>query len=230
MGVTWEGQAATVYIVDVRPPDSGNLALAFANTADWHASAQPVETLTSFEALLEWGERLGLLNDTSAARLHESAQRDPEGARATLDRVIELREAIYRIFSAIAHRRQPAAADLDLLNAAIRDASDHLRIVAAGERFTWGWAGWGEALDCLLWPIARAAAELLVSAELDRVRECANPPCGWLFIDRSRNRSRRWCDMRSCGNRMKARRHYQRKKQAAAQAQSGRFPPPQEPV
>ncbi|MCM8750441.1 ABATE domain-containing protein [Thermomicrobiaceae bacterium CFH 74404] len=219
-----------MYVVDVHPPDSGNLALAFANTADWHASAQPVETLTSYEALLDWGERIGLLDATSAALLHESAQRDPAAARAALARAIELRESIYRIFAAIAHRRPPDTADLDLLNAALGEAAHHLRIARVGELFTWGWADWGEMLDCLLWPIARAAAELLVSGELDRVRACANPPCGWLFIDRSRNRSRRWCDMRSCGNRMKARRHYQRKKQAASRATTEQLAPPSEPA
>ena len=72
----------------------------------------------------------------------------------------------------------------------------------------------GYGFDRMLWPVTRSAAELLVSGELSRVRTCANDTCGWLFMDTSKNRSRRWCDMNDCGNRAKARRHYARKRAA----------------
>lgn len=68
----------------------------------------------------------------------------------------------------------------------------------------------------MLWPVARSAAELLTSPDAQRVRECALRSCSWLFVDRSRNRRRRWCDMKTCGNRAKARRHYRRKQKSRA--------------
>jgi predicted RNA-binding Zn ribbon-like protein len=64
----------------------------------------------------------------------------------------------------------------------------------------------------MLAPIVKSAADLLLSDMLDRVKQCEGDPCGWLFLDTSRNRSRRWCSMEDCGNRAKARRFYQRKK------------------
>lgn len=81
---------------------------------------------------------------------------------------------------------------------------------ASVSSFVWGWDDAAPALDRPLWPVARSLAELLTSDELPRVRECAADNCAWLFIDTSKNRSRRWCDMAVCGNRAKARRHYAR--------------------
>jgi Conserved protein containing a Zn-ribbon-like motif, possibly RNA-binding len=57
---------------------------------------------------------------------------------------------------------------------------------------------------------ARSALRLLVEPEPQRMKICGN--CGWLFLDRSKNRSRTWCDMAVCGNRVKANRHYRRRK------------------
>ena len=105
-----------------------------------------------------------------------------------------------------------AAADLDALNATLARALPHLRIVPEADAYAWNWAGEEDALDSMLWPVARSAGDLLTSDELKRVGECQGDGCGWLFLDMSRNRSRRWCDMGDCGNRAKARRHYHRQK------------------
>ncbi|MBI2081511.1 MAG: CGNR zinc finger domain-containing protein, partial [candidate division NC10 bacterium] len=102
--------------------------------------------------------------------------------------------------------------DLAVLNAALAEALPLLGLVPEGNGFTWEWTANGQRLDRMLWPVARSAAELLTSGELARVRECEAESCAWLFMDRSRNRSRRWCDMKTCGNRTKARRHYERKR------------------
>jgi len=77
-------------------------------------------------------------------------------------------------------------------------------------RSTWTWRAQDDALDGLLWPFVRSAVELLTSEDLERVRECAAVDCAWLFVDAIHNRSRRWCDMKSFGNREKAHRHYAR--------------------
>ena len=66
------------------------------------------------------------------------------------------------------------------------------------------------------WSIARSAVEILTGELYDLVRECAADDCAWLFIDTSRNHSRRWCSMSSCGNRAKVHQFRQRKRAGGA--------------
>jgi len=187
----------------------GRLCLDFANTADWHAGPNPQEYLTSYTELVGWGRHAEALTSEQAECMLCLAEHQPAEAAAVLERAITLRENIYRIFVAVTKGTPPLPEDLATLNAVLNEAITHLRVVYAGSSFAWEWDN-SSALDYILWPIARSAAELLTSPDLARVRQCAGDPCGWLFLDESRNRSRRWCDMRSCGNRAKARRHYRR--------------------
>jgi predicted RNA-binding Zn ribbon-like protein len=148
-------------------------------------------------------------------RLERDAARNPGEAAATLDQAIAMRETIYRIFAAIANRQSPKKADLGSLNAMLAEAQSRLRVQAAGAGFTWQWAWEPLALDVMLWPIVRSAADLLTSTDLCRVQQCARRQgCGWLFVDASRNQSRRWCSMSMCGSRAKSSRYYQRKRAA----------------
>ena len=86
----------------------------------------------------------------------------------------------------------------------------HGRLVHNGRRFVWEWVDMNFYLESVVWPVARAAADLLLSDELAHLRMCASDECAWLFLDRTKNQRRRWCDMKTCGNRVKARRHYER--------------------
>jgi len=209
-----------------------SLALDFANTADWHAGPDPEERLTDYEAVLGWARKNGILDEAQAEHLLSQAQADPAKQKEALTRVIALREALYRIFSAIAGMRAPDHADLQVLHAELGEALVHLHLAVAAEghggvqtaavsagvlpAFVWTWTGMTESLTSLLWPVARSAAGLLTSPRLTRVRECAGHPCGWLFLDHSKNGTRRWCNMADCGNRAKARRYRERKKGEAA--------------
>jgi len=83
------------------------------------------------------------------------------------------------------------------------------------QHFAWGWDFYQAALDDIIWPVVRSAADLLTSDTLPMLRICAADDCQWLFMDTSKNQTRRWCNMKSCGNRAKARRHIERKKQTA---------------
>ena len=104
---------------------------------------------------------------------------------------------------------------LDALNEEVSNALAHGRLAPTGEGFGWIWPGFADEPESLLWPVAKSAADLLTSERLARVRECAGGTCGWLFIDTSKNHSRRWCDMRDCGNVAKAKRHYHKKRMSA---------------
>jgi predicted RNA-binding Zn ribbon-like protein len=188
----------------------GSLSLDFANT--WSDRGRPeTEKLRGYLDLLAFARQSGLSTGAWETRLAARAERDPQAAAAALARGRDLRENLYRIFSAVAASLPPAPADLERLNAALPEVLSHLRLERREEGFGWTWAAPAEPLEAPLLPILRSAAELLTSAELPQVRECAAVDCTWLFLDRSRNRSRRWCSMETCGNRAKAHRHYRRR-------------------
>jgi predicted RNA-binding Zn ribbon-like protein len=187
------------------------LSLDYANTADWHASDHPVESLTSYSELVGWSERAGILTENQAQPLLDIAEHHPADATAVLQRAIVLREAIYHILSAVSHAHPPQTTDIATFNTELSRALSQSRVAQSAEGFVWEWTGDDEhALDRMLWPVVHDAAGLLTSKDLDRVGQCADDRCGWLFLDTSRNHSRRWCSMKDCGNRAKARRHYQR--------------------
>lgn len=189
----------------------GHLCLDFANTADWHASDHPKESLKTIDDLLQWAHRVGLLNDDELEQSKTAADRSPNEAQGTLSRAIALREAIYRLFSATATGAPPPQEDLEFLNQMLTQLVRSPRVVRTNGAYTWAWEGESDSLDRLLTPIALSAATLLTSEELDRVGECADDRgCGWLFFDTSRNKTRRWCSMEACGNRAKVLRHYHR--------------------
>lgn len=195
----------------------GALCLDFANTLGDRPHGEK-EHLRGYADLLAWGRQAGALPAAELSELEGRALDRPRAAARALGRAMALREAVYRTFSALAAGGEPAAADLAALNRALRLALSRLRVAVAGQGFTWAWAQGGERLDAVLWPVVRSAADLVTSAEAERVRECASDRCSWLFLDRSPTRRRKWCDMKTCGNRAKARRHYRRRKERRRRA------------
>jgi predicted RNA-binding Zn ribbon-like protein len=192
---------------------AGLLCLDFSNTVDWHASPQPKDRLKDYADLINWGEAAGILTPPRAEFLGQLGVDRQSDSSAAFARSVRLREAIYRIFSSIAQDGAVKGADLAILNESLTDAMSHLKIAQSSGGFSWDWFGSSDAFDQISLPVARSAAELLTSNKLDRVRHCDDDRgCGMLFLDTSRNKSRRWCSMGSCGNRAKAKRHYQRVK------------------
>jgi predicted RNA-binding Zn ribbon-like protein len=139
----------------------------------------------------------------------QEATLHPANAKVILERAINIREALYRIFSSTANHRPPNAADINTLNAELSTTTAHMCLRPTGITGPWKCIFEDKKLDRMLWLIVHSATELLTSDKLDRVCECQGENCGWLFLDMSRNRSRKWCDMKDCGNRTKAQRHYQ---------------------
>lgn len=188
----------------------GAVCLDFSNTGGQRQEGPFEEKLGSYDALVAWAESQDLLTSTEAARLREQAARASTQAQQVLLRGRELREAIYRVFSARVHEQPVDARDLQLISDEYARATAH-RILAPTESGAIDFKFADEdALDRPLWPVAISAANLAASEEAARVKECAKPNCNWLFYDVSKNRSRRWCEMKECGNRAKARRHYER--------------------
>jgi predicted RNA-binding Zn ribbon-like protein len=184
---------------------AGHPALDFVNTLDERFDpAGPLELLTSYDRFLAFCEQAGILTASSAGRLRRhTAAGEGEQAR---QRVIELREALFALFTASVHGGSPPAGAMGVLNQVLRDA-DHTRVVSWEKpHFIWQTAGADSHALAPLWQISAAAADLLTSPEIAHISECGAETCRWLFLDRSRNHSRRWCDMKSCCNRTKARR------------------------
>ena len=192
-----------------------NLSLDFCNTIHDRMSNSR-ELLTSYDDLLFWGQEAHIITGEEAQQLKEEAQNQQEEAAAVLQQAIELREAIFQLF--LTHIQDAPAKEADLLtfNSALSMAQSC--IVPGEHGFVWDWLPKKGALDRLLWSVVRSAADLLTSEELEDVRICASDTCSWLFVDQSKNHTRRWCDMKSCGNRAKARKHYSEKKQATKSA------------
>jgi predicted RNA-binding Zn ribbon-like protein len=186
----------------------GALCLDFCNSVGGKRETVAREYLHSYADFLSWSQQAGLVDNGRAEARLRAAQRRPAKAAAVLRRAKALREAIYRIFLAGAWKKKPEESDLEELNAELARCLPRLRIAAGKSGFGWEWRRENGALDDTLGPIARCAADLLVSGEtLENVRQCQGNNCGWLFLDSSRNHSRCWCDMRDCGNRAKVRRH-----------------------
>jgi len=191
----------------------GSPCLDFANTLGDRPRCCE-EHLAGYGDLLSWARQANVLSSAELEELGNTARQHPRRARRTFEDALALREALYRIFGRLARSEVPTSEDIVVLNAALQTALPHLQIEDRSEGFDWTWARPGEALDSPLWPVARSAADLLTSDEAIAIRECASETCSWLFVDRSRTRRRRWCDMSTCGNRAKARRHYERQKQS----------------
>lgn len=183
----------------------GHLALDLANTVDGGPDGEPgFDVLWGYGDLVAWSRRVGLLGEDRARRLVGEAAGRADEAGAVYTRALQMRGAIYETFRAVAEGRDPPPDGLDLLRRFECEALARGRLVPTGERFDWEWPDEGD-LDGMLWPVAHAATGLLTSGRLDRLKRCA--ACRWLFVDASKNRSRRWCAMEDCGTHEKMRRY-----------------------
>jgi predicted RNA-binding Zn ribbon-like protein len=190
-----------------------DLCLEFANSRYWRGTGEPTETLTSLDDVFTW---LTLANAMEPATIEDLKSRWPrgQGDAATLTDIIALREALYRAFTAIAHHHAPNQSDLDLLNHALVNAPQRAQLVTRNGAYLWRVEKLEPKIGDLLTPILWTAGDMIAEPRRDRVRLCANEKCVWLFLDDSKSGTRRWCDMKACGNRAKAHRHYEKKKKA----------------
>jgi predicted RNA-binding Zn ribbon-like protein len=190
------------------------LAIDFVNTVSGKRLLSPIERFNDYGDVLSWAEQIGVASAARAKTLRRIAREHPRLADAAFLRVKELRETLFRIFSALAAHERPAAGDLELFNRELSDAFSHLRIAESdADGFAWSFCD-EEALVSVLWPVTRSASDVLMKDDPGRVRMCeATDGCGWLFYDETRNGRRRWCSMKDCGNRAKARRHYAKSKE-----------------
>ncbi len=190
----------------------GRPCLDFVNTLDWRGSDHPVEFLHTYQDLVAWSLHAGTIATKEAHITSQRSKKRPSKQTKIMGKAIKLRETIYRIFSSLSESKPAAAKDLAAFNKFLARTMKNSQIIRTNEGYNWDSRGEMAKLDWILNPLIRSAADLLVSDELKRVKKCGDPACGWLFLDTSRNKSRRWCDMSDCGNRAKASRFYKKSK------------------
>jgi predicted RNA-binding Zn ribbon-like protein len=190
---------------------SAALCLDFANTLAYRGSTQ-TESLHAFAELIHWCA--GSIAPKLARQVRTWTDRHPKRAADAFGEAIALREVIYRIFHEIASGARPDEHDLDSLNRGLREAPSRTTVQPTVEGFGWQVEESKTSASSILAPVLWSAGDLLVGRQLSKLRECSNGKCLWLFLDDSKNGTRRWCSMQACGNRAKAHRHYVRQKRA----------------
>lgn len=202
------------------PLVGGCLALDFTNTASGRGTPSRQDHLNAYNDLLAWAHHAGALDSRTALALAELAARSPTAASRALVEAARLRETLFVVFSALAHRSPPPTADLDTLNASISTAGRAARLELLGGGMRWAFSRQPLHIELPMLLIVWSAAELLTAAPAGRLKQCAGAACGWVFLDQTRNGRRRWCEMEVCGSRDKMRRLRARRASASPQAAS----------
>lgn len=203
----------------VPPPAHGPIVLEllpdrcldYVNTRAWRGRPQPEEQLSGPAQLLAWcgsggGMPASVMTGTAAAWQSHARQAATEFALA-----LGWREAMYRILASLGAAAAPAASDLEAINTALARVPARSQLAATPGAPGWTLAQAEPRAAFLLAPTLWSFGDLLAGPRRQRIRCCANPECLWAFADDSRAGNRRWCDMKACGNRAKARRHYRRR-------------------
>jgi predicted RNA-binding Zn ribbon-like protein len=195
----------------------GHPAIDLVNTVDWTSRGPENDRLTGYDGLTRWAEGSGMIAAHEATSLRARAEARPREAEAALHLALRVRKALERVFGAIARGDLPGDG-LKEFNGLLGQALEGMRVMSSGKRrregrgLELGWQDLGESVESIIWPVLWSAASLIVSDEAPRIRVCGGADCGWMYVDRSRNRLRRWCQMETCGTREKSRRRYQRKR------------------
>lgn len=187
---------------DVRelPIVGGHIALDFANTIDDPAGPARHDHIADYAGLVRWAGRVDIVTAREVAELTAIARAHPRTASAAVRAAHELRTLIGGLFAHAATGHGVDPMGWEGLRPRVAAAVAHARLERGSGSYEYHWP-LTERPDALLWPVVYGAAELLTAADLSRVKQCAG--CPWLFLDRSKNGSRRWCSMQDCGTHAK---------------------------
>jgi predicted RNA-binding Zn ribbon-like protein len=184
---------------------AGHPALDFVNTLDWRFRESGTEELLhTYGDLLRFTAQSQLLTPRQAQQLQRAIS-NRTGARV-LESSTKLRESLAQAFYAVLDGQSPSATTLGNLDRHFKAAHDNQKLSWNQPHFEWCLSGMESKAELPLWLLALTTSDLMTGESMHLVRACDNPECRWLFLDTSKNHTRRWCDMKLCGNRMKARR------------------------
>jgi len=191
------------------PLVGGRLCLDFVNTTGARAGGAPRERLCAYGDLLLWARRTDLLSEEAASRLSAEARARPAEARTALDDARRVRETLYGVLCPLAEGGRPRADALSAVDTLLTEAAGRRALDAGPDGVAWRWSGGSGDLTWFLWPIVHSAERLLTFEGARALRRCGE--CDWLFVDETRNGSRRWCK-KLCGDRVRARRYYRNRR------------------
>ena len=194
----FEGRPGTLSLV------AGKLALDFANTESGRGGAEHLDHLQTAGDLIAWAAHAKIIGKKDAALARRMIKNQNKLARHLVMRGRSLRDTIYQINSNVVAGTPPTKKLLHNLTAAHAEVLATATLTPQGDNYGWAWHPKAELTAAILGPITRSALNLLVEADLSRIKQCRGNHCGWLFFDNTKNRSRQWCDMSVCGNRAKA--------------------------
>jgi predicted RNA-binding Zn ribbon-like protein len=191
---------------------AGAISLDFINTLD----NRPIpernkELLRSYQDLADWACQAEVITSRRRTSLLRLAADHPGVAGTVFRKALDLRECLYRLVSALSEGRSPADGDLQSLSGWVVEGLSYQQLRTRREDHRLEWSNGDLRLESIVWKIATSATELLTSADSGLIRMCDAETCRWFFLDRSKNHTRRWCDMKVCGNRAKARKFYHQK-------------------
>jgi len=190
------------------------LCLDFVNTLNdrWNPGKE-VDKLQRYSDLVLFEKQSKVLPQADVYKLLKLGLGHPESAKQVLDQAKEVREVLFRIFERVAQKLEPQRMDMLMLNKYVKDAFSNLLMQFEDGTFRLTYRDDPIAIQTPIWLVVRSAVNLL-NDDAKYVRECDGEDCRWLFVDRSKNHKRRWCDMKECGNRWKATKYYQRQRTA----------------
>lgn len=184
---------------------AGHPALDLVNTLDWRFRDRgPEELIGSYDDLLRFTAQCGIITAVEARRLLRNTAGN-KGAHMVAE-TRALRESAARVSYAAVDENEPPTDAIRELEIRFKEAEAHRCLRWSESRLQWEFPASAPAPELPLWILSLKTAQLLTSANMSMIRACGNPECRWLFLDTSKNHTRRWCDMKICGNRMKARR------------------------
>lgn len=192
--------------------DGGCAVFDFTNTLNTRATSPAYDYLKSYQDILSWSDRARILSLERLRILSQYAAAHPEQRDVAFLKAIRVRETLYPMFSAIAHLQTPDKEIIDGFNTFLSECLGRIQLKISQDVATPGFIN-AALLDEPLCIIMKSAYDILTNENFRRLKEC--PRCGWLFVDRTKNGKRRWCDMKVCGSRSKATRYYHKKKDEA---------------
>ncbi|WP_074238498.1 CGNR zinc finger domain-containing protein [Chitinophaga niabensis] len=190
--------------------DGGIACLNFVNTKDNRSKETGMDYLSHYRDLLDLCERLELMPAKTRQVLERLAKAYPDQARQEFDKTIALRELLYRAFSQLIEKGKPPELELQQLSTQLANALSYLELHFDKTSKEMKLIYTRPALEQPSWLMLQSVAELLTGKELSLLKKC--PSCYWLFLDRSKNKSRKWCSMATCGDVSKVKQAYHRKK------------------
>jgi len=195
--------------------DGGSLCLNFVNTVRSRFEHPLYEFIVSPDDWLRWSRRIKLLNDLEMERIERYASMNPVKAASEMKEIIGTREALYGIFHRLVNKETPVSQHVTLFNKELSHALGCLKIEFNGDlKINEKWDDTLADLLYTLHPVLKSAYDLLISNQLNRLKECQH--CGWIYLDKSKNNSRRWCNMKTCGNTEKTKKYYDSHKTSIA--------------